>query len=291
MVTLLLDELRRPLLLGAADLADHHHGLGVGVLLEGAQAVDEVGARDRVAADADARGLPYALLRELVQRLVGQCARARDDAHRSSRQRDVARGDADVALAGADDPRTVRTQQPGARELLDQAVVGQRLVLGRDALGDADDEGDAGLGRLNDGVRRGPRGHADEGGGGARLLDRLGHRGVDRNALDLLAAPLGVGAAHDLGAVGLVAQAVVEPLARRADALDHDLGRLVDEDAHVSLCPLGPDGWSGLRLGQRHGAAGGVEHGRLGNEGLRQVVGQQRPPLLGVGAVEAHDDG
>ena len=38
----------------------------------------------------------------------------------------------------------------------DQAVVGHRLVLGRDALGDADDEGDAGLGRLDDGVRRAP---------------------------------------------------------------------------------------------------------------------------------------
>src|SRR6185437_577515 len=48
---------------------------------------------------------------------------------------------------------------------------------------------------------------------------------------------LGVGAGHDLRAVGLVAQAVEEPLARWADALDHDLGRLVDEDAHVRSSP------------------------------------------------------
>ena len=34
----------------------------------------------------------------------------------------------------------------------DQPVVGQRLVLGRDALGDADHEGDAGRGGLDDGV-------------------------------------------------------------------------------------------------------------------------------------------
>ena len=61
------------LLLGrAADLADHHDGPGVGVGLEGGQAVDEAGAGDRVAADAHAGGLAHALLAELVERLVGQ---------------------------------------------------------------------------------------------------------------------------------------------------------------------------------------------------------------------------
>ena len=39
------DEGGRPLLLGAADLADHHDRLGLGVGLERRQAVDEVGAR------------------------------------------------------------------------------------------------------------------------------------------------------------------------------------------------------------------------------------------------------
>ena len=112
------DELRRPLLLRAADLADHHDRLRLGVLLEGVEAVDEVRARDRVAADAHARGLPDALLRELVQRLVGQGARPRDDAHRPARQRDVARGDADVALPGADDAGAVRAEQAGVGELL-----------------------------------------------------------------------------------------------------------------------------------------------------------------------------
>ena len=237
------DELGRTLLLGATDLADHHDGLGVGVGLEGREAVDEVRAGYGVAPDAHAGGLADALLGQLVEGLVGQRARPRDDAHRSSRQCDVARGDADVALPGADDAGTVRTEQPGAGELLDQPVVGDRLVLGRDALGDADDEGDAGLGRLDDGVGRAPWRHRDERCRRAGLLHRFGHGGEDRDALDLLTAPLRVGAAHDLGAVRLVAQAVEEPLARRADALDHDLGRLVDEDAHV-LSVLSGSGWS-----------------------------------------------
>ena len=93
------DELGRLLLRGAADLADHHHGLGLGVGLERRQAVDEVRAGHRVAADADAGGLADALLGQLVQRLVGERARARHDPDRPAGQGDVARGDADVALA------------------------------------------------------------------------------------------------------------------------------------------------------------------------------------------------
>jgi hypothetical protein len=54
----------------------------------------------RVAADAHAGGLADALLAQLVQRLVGQGARAAHDAHRATGQGDVARGDADVALPG-----------------------------------------------------------------------------------------------------------------------------------------------------------------------------------------------
>ena len=45
------------LLVGAADLADHHDGLRVRILLERVEAIDEVRAVDRIAADADAGGL------------------------------------------------------------------------------------------------------------------------------------------------------------------------------------------------------------------------------------------
>ena len=46
-----------------------------------------------------------------------------------------------------------------------------------------------------------------------------------------------------------------------------------------------------LGVGQGDGVAGGLEHGGLGDQGVRQVVGQQGAALHGVGAVEAHDHG
>jgi hypothetical protein len=64
----------------AADLADHDDALGLGVLVEEGEAVDEVGAVDRVAADADGGGLAEAEGGQLVDGLVGEGARARDHA-------------------------------------------------------------------------------------------------------------------------------------------------------------------------------------------------------------------
>ena len=75
-----LDERRRLFLGAAADLADQDDALGAGIVLEEPQHVDEAGADDRVAADADAGRLADAELRELVHGLVGERAAARDDA-------------------------------------------------------------------------------------------------------------------------------------------------------------------------------------------------------------------
>ena len=75
-----LDELGRLFLGGAADLADHDDALGLRVGQEQLQAVDEVGAVDRIAADADAGRLAEAGGGGLRHRLVGQRARAGDDA-------------------------------------------------------------------------------------------------------------------------------------------------------------------------------------------------------------------
>src|SRR5690606_21343011 len=101
----------------AADLADHDDGLRVGVLLEGLQTVDEVGPVQRVAADAHGGRLPGAELGELVHRLVGEGARAGDDADRASPV-DMTRHDADLAAAlralpssGRDDARAVGTDE------------------------------------------------------------------------------------------------------------------------------------------------------------------------------------
>src|SRR3546814_2585926 len=67
---------RSRFLLGrAADLADHDDTLGLGIGKEGVQAVDEIGAVHRIAADADAGGLTQASGRGLRHRFV--CKRAR----------------------------------------------------------------------------------------------------------------------------------------------------------------------------------------------------------------------
>ena len=66
--------LRRP-----ADLADHDDRLGLLVGEEHLQDLDEIGALDRIAADADGGGLPEALVRGLEYRLVGERPRARHD--------------------------------------------------------------------------------------------------------------------------------------------------------------------------------------------------------------------
>src|SRR5262249_60235388 len=85
-------------------------GVGPGVTLEGAQGVDEAGADDRIAADADAGRLPDAELRELVDGLVGERAAARHDAD-ASRRVDVAWHDADLARARRDDAGAVRADE------------------------------------------------------------------------------------------------------------------------------------------------------------------------------------
>jgi hypothetical protein len=104
------------------------------------EAVDEAGARDGVAADADAGGDADVLLLELVERLVGERARAAHDADVGAGRRApwrCAGGDADVALAGADDARAVRAEQRTFGEVALQLVVEPGLVVGGDALGDA----------------------------------------------------------------------------------------------------------------------------------------------------------
>ena len=107
---------RGGLLLGvAADLAHHQDGVGVGVGLEQRQGVDEARAVDRVAADADAGALADPQVRELPDALVGQRARAADDAD-AARLVDVARHDADLALAGRDDAGAVGADQPDRRD-------------------------------------------------------------------------------------------------------------------------------------------------------------------------------
>ena len=94
------EELRGVLLGAAADLADHDDRLGLVVGEEHLEHVDELGALDRVAADADRGRLAEALVGGLEHRLVGQRARAADDADAALLE-DVGRHDPDLALVRA----------------------------------------------------------------------------------------------------------------------------------------------------------------------------------------------
>ena len=126
------------LLLLAADLADHHDRLGLGVLVEHVEDVDEVGADDRVAADADAGGLADAGIGQGLHDLVGQRAGSADQPDRPAAV-DVAGNDPDLRLAR----RVVMPGQFGPTSrtpcLLEDVVHAQH-VEGRDALGDAEDQ-------------------------------------------------------------------------------------------------------------------------------------------------------
>src|SRR5918997_1166044 len=120
----------------ARDVADHHHAVGFGVLLELAQDLDKVRADDRVAPDADGRALADAPLGKLVDDLVSERAAAAYDLD-PARREDVARHDRDVRFAGREDAGAVR---PYKRRVLCRHVVGHaHHVVDGDTLGDAAD--------------------------------------------------------------------------------------------------------------------------------------------------------
>src|SRR5262249_14142075 len=215
----------------AADLADHHDRLGGAVLREQLEGCGVVGADDGIAADADAGGLADAQGRELIDGLVGEGPAAADDTHRPALV-DMAGHDADLALLSrGDDARAVGADEPRAPAL--QVGVDPNHVERRDALGDADDQLDPGVRRLQDRIR-GAGGRAqDHGAVGAGLAHRLLDAVEEREALDGGAALPRGDAAHDTGAVFAAADRVEGAVF--AHALDQDPRVLADQDAHC--CP------------------------------------------------------
>ena len=104
-------------------------------------------------------------------------------------------------------------------------------VVDRDALGDAHDERDTGVGRLEDRVRRVGRGHVDHARLGAGLRDRVAHGVEHRQTEVLLAASARRHAADQLGAVLEALLRVKGPLLAR-ETLADDARVLVDEYGH-----------------------------------------------------------
>src|SRR5436189_176072 len=109
-------------------------------------------------------------------------------------------------------------------------------VVHRDALGDAHDELDAGVGGFHDRVGRERRRHEDHRRVGARLGARLGDAVEHRNAFHHLAALARRHPAHDLGAVVAAAEGV-ELALFAGDALDDETGVVVDPDRHLYIPP------------------------------------------------------
>lgn len=119
-----LEELGGILLGGTTNLTDHDDTVGLGVLEEDLEAVNEVGAGEGVTTDTDDERLTETSEGGLVHGLVGQGTGTGDDTDTTALV-DEAGHDTDLALTGSDDTRAVRTDQAG-------------LVLGLKNVGDAD---------------------------------------------------------------------------------------------------------------------------------------------------------
>src|SRR5215217_4128014 len=224
------EELRGVFFPRAADLADHHDRLGGLVGEQHLQHIDELCALHRVAADADRRGLAEAFAGGLENGFIGQRAGTRHDAD-LARLENVARHDADLALAGRHDAGAVRADQTRFR--VRERSLHLHHVEHRNALGDADDERDLGLDRLADRVRGAGWRHVDHAGVAAGFFLRLSH-GIEHRQPEMRGAAFARrSAAHHLGAVGdrLLG---MERAVLAGEALADDACVAVDEDSHYA---------------------------------------------------------
>ena len=224
-----VDQELRGLFFGvAADFADHDDRLGGVVGEEEFEHVDEVGAVDRVAADADRGRLAEADIRGLEHGFISQRARARDDADAALLE-DVAGHDADLALVGGQHAGAVRADQ--ARLRARERALHLDHVEHRNALGDRDDQLDLGVDRLEDRVGGERRRHIDDRRGRAgrmfRFLDGVEHRQADMRRAALARR-------HTADHLRTIGKRLfgVEGAGGAGHPLRDDLGILVDEDGH-----------------------------------------------------------
>ena len=223
----LLDKRRRLLFGVAANLPHHQNRFRLRIVLEQLERVDERGADDGIAAQADAGRLPQFQTRQLPDRLVGERAATADEPD-AARLVNVSRHDAHLALSRRDDARTVGPNEPGRLAL--EETHGSGHVEHGDALGDGDDERNARVGRFHDRVGRGRRRHENHAGTGPGLAHRLGHRVEERKAL-LDGAPLARRNGPDHLRAVFPALLGVKG-AGFAQTLTEDAGVFIDENTH-----------------------------------------------------------
>ena len=128
------------------------------------------------------------------------------------------------------DAGTVRPDQAGGAAL--KRALDPHHVEHGDAFGDADDEGDARIDRLQDRIAGEGRRHIDDAGGGLGGRDRVLDAVEDRQAQVKRAALAGGDAADHLGAVGDRLLGMKGAL-RAGEALADDLGVGMDQNGHL----------------------------------------------------------
>lgn len=118
------------------NLTDHHDTLGVGVVEEDLEAINEVGAIEGITTDADTKSLAESGLGSLVDGFVGKSARSGDNTDLSALV-DVTGHDTDLALLRRDDTRAVGTDESGL-VLLDESRFDTNHILSGDTFSNAD---------------------------------------------------------------------------------------------------------------------------------------------------------
>src|SRR5665213_3856779 len=140
--------------------------------------------------------------------------------------------DADLALAGSDDAGTVGSNQARARVRL-QIFPGLDHVVDGDAFGDADDQGESGVGGFHDSVGCVGRRHEDDGRVGAGGFHALGD-GVEYRAVEMFLA------AFSRRNAAYYASTIADGLLRMegafftGESLDQQACVAVDENAHAA---------------------------------------------------------
>src|SRR5579864_233638 len=160
--------------------------------------------------------------------LVGQRAAAADDTDISLLV-NTARHDSDLALAGRNDARAIRTDQ--ARFLEVDSRCDANHVEDRNAFGDADDQGKARVGCFQNGIRSIWRRNENDGGVSTGRFGGLGD-GVEDGPLKMFCAAFTWSdSAHDVGAIFDHLLGMKSSLAA-SEALNDQASFLVDQDAH-----------------------------------------------------------
>ena len=229
------DELGRSLFVRTTNLADHDDAFGLRVLFEQSQDVDEVHATDRVATNANASALAEAELGRLVHGFVSERARTRNNTDATTTV-DVTRHDADLGLTRRDDTGAIGTHEASVVRL--QCLLHAHHVVHRNALGDTDDELNARVRGLEDGIGSPTSGHVDHGNIGARRLNGV-MDGVEHWQPEVsLATTPRRNATNQLGAIVEAALAVERALVASEALADHP-ALLVQQNAHGSYVLAG----------------------------------------------------